>query len=988
MVPKPTRRILRWFIVVLCLPFVLLVEENVRGRIMLARYRHQLELKGERLTPEAVGWPLLPKGPIGDTNTLALATDALLRSNPQTIWPSPVRSAETPGCRVPLVTQKVLSDSTITNWEDYSRAVKPLRPALAQLREATRLSPLLVPEDYSWITNSEAKIPFTHSIRGRQSAHWLSIVARDDAHAGNLDDVVDELRAIAALGRIRTQSDPLVGFMVGVAIQGLGMDATWEVLHASGWKDAQLAQLQGIWEGDGKMQEYIHVSEKRRVGNDLLMDRFIHSRGFRDGLAEELRGYNTNRVECSKLDFVLWRLTSADQERLAWCKAYQAEIEAGRRIATHGWVPGKDRHDGAEIGVPLDRRRYVYAYSGRVPGFAEDDSHKLTHLIEFRRAGERVLAMEIHRSLAIMAIALKRHQLRHGAYPKKLEALVPEFLASLPLDPIDGKPLRYRRDSENLFTLYSVGWDGKDDGGDASPTAGAAPSEWWLGSRRDLVWPKALSAVDVGEQRLPGPGTGSRRVLIFNNADLRRALEILAARVGIRLDVPAELDGTVNGRLADVTEEQAIRLIVARKGCTLMEAGKGWRVKVPGRAGKSAATRPPMSPAFTAPSMTGSGKQRLTFTSAPLRVVLDAMAKQEKLSFILHPEVNGTVTATYMGVPILDVMDAILRAGGFERSMVEGVHVIHPKGWKMPASDDGPTEARAPDLALAAVKGRKLVFTGAPLRDVFDAIAKDAKTSLIVACGANGAVTGRTENIPSATVMKLIARVSGLECHVIHGVTIIHERDWVMPEFLKRESGPDGPEKPRRAELQGTPRKCVFQDAPFGDVVLALAKEAGVSMLIPGEMGKTVTARFEKVAPIEALKLVVAADGCELLEGEGGFYMVHPRGWRVPDSLREALVSNDPMTVESITGDKVDMDFVLRSLTGAGRQVVFRSVAPPAAVTATGESPLPRMDPAGSLTFLFKDMSRAKAARILTSIRESFFLEPDGSYRFSELEVK
>jgi hypothetical protein len=65
---------------------------------------------------------------------------------------------------------------------------------------------------------------------------------------------------------------------------------------------------------------------------------------------------------------------------------------------------------------------------------------------------------------AIVALALERHRLEHGAYPDKLEGLVPTYLKSIPLDPYDGQPLRYRRLADGVV-VYSVGLDGIDDGG-------------------------------------------------------------------------------------------------------------------------------------------------------------------------------------------------------------------------------------------------------------------------------------------------------------------------------------------------------------------------------------------------------------------------------------------------------------------------------------------------------------------------------------------
>lgn len=62
-------------------------------------------------------------------------------------------------------------------------------------------------------------------------------------------------------------------------------------------------------------------------------------------------------------------------------------------------------------------------------------------------------------------IALERHRLKHGSHPDLLEALVPEFLNHVPLDPYDGQPLRYRRHANGSPHVWSVGPNGVDEGG-------------------------------------------------------------------------------------------------------------------------------------------------------------------------------------------------------------------------------------------------------------------------------------------------------------------------------------------------------------------------------------------------------------------------------------------------------------------------------------------------------------------------------------------
>jgi hypothetical protein len=62
------------------------------------------------------------------------------------------------------------------------------------------------------------------------------------------------------------------------------------------------------------------------------------------------------------------------------------------------------------------------------------------------------------------ALAVERYRLKHGQLPEGLEALVPEILESVPLDPYDAKPLRYRR-LERGYVVYSIGSNMVDDGG-------------------------------------------------------------------------------------------------------------------------------------------------------------------------------------------------------------------------------------------------------------------------------------------------------------------------------------------------------------------------------------------------------------------------------------------------------------------------------------------------------------------------------------------
>src|SRR5205807_3836798 len=88
---------------------------------------------------------------------------------------------------------------------------------------------------------------------------------------------------------------------------------------------------------------------------------------------------------------------------------------------------------------------------------------------------------------ARVACALERYRLAHGALPDNLEALTPQFLDKVPNDIMDGKPLRYHRTSDGGYTLYSVGWNQTDDGGQLVRKPGPKEATIDL-TQGDWVW--------------------------------------------------------------------------------------------------------------------------------------------------------------------------------------------------------------------------------------------------------------------------------------------------------------------------------------------------------------------------------------------------------------------------------------------------------------------------------------------------------------------
>jgi hypothetical protein len=129
------------------------------------------------------------------------------------------------------------------------------------------------------------------------------------------------------------------------------------------------------------------------------------------------------------------------------------------------------------------------------------DLHSLMSASVFSLNGvfNKVIRVEAARRLTVTAIALKRYQLRQGSFPPALTSLVPEFISTVPLDPVDGQPLRYRRNAGGTFLLYSIGENGVDDGGDPSLEKGVQSSSfYWQNDRAlDWVWPQPATEEEI-----------------------------------------------------------------------------------------------------------------------------------------------------------------------------------------------------------------------------------------------------------------------------------------------------------------------------------------------------------------------------------------------------------------------------------------------------------------------------------------------------------
>jgi hypothetical protein len=471
---------------------MVLLASRSGSRGALQRYRAELQRKGEKLT-----YAELMKGQRPNAvDSHALITNAIpklsnARFNPGLL---PLRTYLSAGQAT--VTWRELNlgslalggAGSIGTWEEFDAQMRAAESTLQEIRAALK-NPAL---DAGPCTNMLVgkRVNF---VSIRVAAQWLAGAAENDLHQGRLEAALQNLEALAGLARMERDEPTLVAQMIRVAVTGLGLSATWEALQAPGWTEAQLERLQRGWEPvDLVAAVETGLAGDRAGGYEIFATLRRHSGAQNGRLFNSIwnRGSTSAqaRLEDAARDYAFlpaYKLTSIDQDELFYLQTMQ-EFIAGLRLlkAQQPWAAAQAQANRAATNL------YAVA-SSHLPWryFVS-----LTSIANYTRAGERAVQNETERQMTLAAIALKRCQLRHGKLPSSLEALVPEFLAAVPYDYMSARPLCYRLKEDGGYVLYSVGLDGKDDGGDPTPTPGGTPSLW---GGRDAVWPSP--AAEPGE---------------------------------------------------------------------------------------------------------------------------------------------------------------------------------------------------------------------------------------------------------------------------------------------------------------------------------------------------------------------------------------------------------------------------------------------------------------------------------------------------------
>jgi hypothetical protein len=493
---RPIRIILILAGTVLIIVLGALIIQPNPAQHKLEVYRQQLKQRGEKMTlteliPKISGDELKNGGDL-------LAVGDKLGKN--LINDPPVMRWISPGHALVAWAQPSLSSYETTNcWPEVIKAVRNEEGTLTTLHRL-----LKEPKTgYQVQFKDGTPVSFAHLAPLRKISLWLSTACasamheRDDSNAWRNLDAGSELVS-------RVHMEPLlIDQLVRSAIVNVELSRTWEALQYPGWSDEQLKTLQQNWSSFNLVDDLEVALSVERLTYEATLRKIRSSytnlgAGINFSDAPEFLGTNYQNYDnfrgilSNPIDGIrthwryrTWKGRYSYEEELCGMKLWQATVEFIRSArANDAFVPAKTHFENAATNI---LNGFPQAKEWFFPATAD-----LPNLIP--RILLKTADLETAQRMLVTAIALERYKLRQGRYPTRLADMTPVILQEVPNDFMDGKPLRYGLRDDGTFLLYSVGEDGKDDGGDASPT-GDSHYTWY--KMRDAVWPAPATAEEV-----------------------------------------------------------------------------------------------------------------------------------------------------------------------------------------------------------------------------------------------------------------------------------------------------------------------------------------------------------------------------------------------------------------------------------------------------------------------------------------------------------
>jgi hypothetical protein len=291
-----------------------------------------------------------------------------------------------------------------------------------------------------------AAAPIPNYVGVRTVFQALSVRIKANLLIGQPDTAMRDLRVMAQLMKYQEDWTPtLVAAMIRVAVAGLYVDTLGEGLAEGLWPERHWEVIQEQLRGWDLLKTYAYAMRGgERAGMLKIIERFK---------AATLAALVVGTFKEGRGSLGLLLLPRG------WHCINQALIARLQQMVLEGVDATNQRIDTGQQARAL---RAVEEELSRLRPW-----NRIVRLVvpNHARAVQATARNQMLVNQARVACALERYRQAAGQYPESLEALMPRFLDKLPHELTSGQPLKYRRTPDGRFTLYSVGWNGKDDQG-------------------------------------------------------------------------------------------------------------------------------------------------------------------------------------------------------------------------------------------------------------------------------------------------------------------------------------------------------------------------------------------------------------------------------------------------------------------------------------------------------------------------------------------
>jgi hypothetical protein len=282
-----------------------------------------------------------------------------------------------------------------------------------------------------------------HLKQTREAVGLLSAEGLMHASEGNAEKATQAFLVAGRVAESLGDEPTIISQFVRYADWAMLLPRLERALSLTTFTDGQLAALQKLVEGAERPGALLRaMAVERATGLNAITDHKVMA------MAAQQQGWGRQAADfgTAMAAGILRAAGLQQKDKAFYCETmarhiavlelpYPARAAAGQQAAVFTNAPS----------------RFHFFSQMLLPGLVKVHGRDAGHVANVR--------------VAAAAIAIERFRLAHtNALPESVDQLPPAWCRTVPTDPFDGKPLRYRTQGAS-YAVYSIGSDGQDDGG-------------------------------------------------------------------------------------------------------------------------------------------------------------------------------------------------------------------------------------------------------------------------------------------------------------------------------------------------------------------------------------------------------------------------------------------------------------------------------------------------------------------------------------------